>query len=69
MKLKKDRGRFTVRFDRVVVDNIAVLRVVYDSLRKDKIVVLVIPVQHHGVGVVGVDKTVRSLHFRNCVGS
>ena len=42
---------------------------VYDSLRKDQIVVLVIPVQHHGVGVVGVDKTVRSLHFRNCVGT
>ena len=42
---------------------------VYDSLRKDQIVVLVIPVQHHGIGVVGVDKAVRGLHLGNRVGT
>ena len=42
---------------------------VSDGFCKNQVVVLVIPVQHHGVGVVGMDKTVRSLHLRNCVGA
>lgn len=54
-------------YNRVIVHNIAVLRVVDDSLRKDQIVVLVIPVQHHSIGVVGMDISVRSLYFGNCV--
>ena len=40
-----------------------------DGFGKHQVVVLVIPVEHHRVGVVGVDIAVRSLHFGNCVGT
>ena len=40
-----------------------------DGFGKHQVVVLVIPVEHHRVGVVGVDKAVRGLHFGNCIGT
>ena len=40
-----------------------------DRLRKHQIVVLVIPIQHHRVGVVGMDKPVGSLYLGNRVGT
>ena len=56
-------------YNRVVVHNITVLRVVDDAFCKNEVVILVVPVQHHGVSVVGVDKTVRGLHLGNRVGT
>ena len=56
-------------YNRVIVHNITVLRVVDDGFGKHQVVVLVIPVEHHRVGVVGVDKAVRGLHFGNCIGT
>ena len=40
-----------------------------DAFCKNEVVILVVPVQHHGVSVVGVDKTVRGLHLGNRVGT
>ena len=56
-------------YNRVVVHNIAVLCVVDDGFGKDQIVVLVIPVQHYCVCVVGMDKSVGSLYLGNRVGT
>ena len=55
--------------DVVTVNFVAVLGVVYNGLRQNHIVALVIPAKGHGVGLVRMYKAIRGLHLGDVVGA